>query len=255
MSSRAAGRRRCRRYHRKVSVCVCERERKVYTRARSDEINAKIGLFHGDICRLELDGIVNAANSSLMGGGGIDGAIHRAAGDRLALECAWHFGARTGECKITRGYELPARYVLHTVGPIGENATKLRACYNNALACAVEHGVRTLAICGISTGIYGYPLENACHVALQTVRQWLEVPENRAKVDLIVFVTFLGSERETYTRLMAEYFPLQWPAAELAPPAPAAGDAATAPIAATADASPAALTEGGARGGAEAVKQ
>jgi len=181
-----------------------------------DAINAKISLYHGDITRLELDAIVNAANRSMLGGGGIDGAIHRSAGEKLYCECCWLNGAETGECKITKGYNLPAKHVLHCVGPVGENREKLEDCYNNALSFVHSHGLKTIAFCGISTGIYGYPLKAAANVALQTVRKWLEVEENRNAVDRIVFVTFLERELDVYEHLLAKYFPLAWSDAEIA---------------------------------------
>jgi O-acetyl-ADP-ribose deacetylase (regulator of RNase III) len=182
----------------------------------STAANAKVGLYHGDITRLEIDGIVNAANRSLLGGGGIDGAIHRAAGEKLYCECALLDGANTGECKVTRGYDLPAAHVLHCVGPIGEHPDKLKACYVNALnAVKNSNGdIRTVAFCGISTGIYGYPLEAAAHVALRTTREWLDDADNAASVDLLVFVTFLAKEQSTYRELMLKYFPVEWTTAE-----------------------------------------
>jgi len=175
----------------------------------NSEINKKIAFYHGDITKLEIDAIVNAANRFLMGGGGVDGAIHKAAGPKLSNECASLDGCPTGEAKITRGYDLPARYVIHTVGPLDENRDQLRSCYTSCLEVALGHNLKTIAFCGISTGIYGFPLETATEVALSTVRNWLEVESNRNKIDLIIFCTFLPKEKDCYAKLAGEYFPVQ----------------------------------------------
>eukprot|EP01087_Luapelamoeba_hula_P004507 TRINITY_DN1445_c0_g1_i10.p1 TRINITY_DN1445_c0_g1~~TRINITY_DN1445_c0_g1_i10.p1 ORF type:complete len:368 (-),score=84.11 TRINITY_DN1445_c0_g1_i10:573-1676(-) len=173
-----------------------------------EELNKIVSLWRGDITTLEIDGIVNAANQSLLGGGGIDGAIHRAAGDDLYFECKQLNGCNTGGCKISRGYRLPATYVLHTVGPIGEYPKKLVACYRKCLLVAVENGLRSIAFCGISTGIYGYPLEPASRVAIQVVREWLSEGDNRKHFDRIIFCVFLAKELDCYERLLPSYFPL-----------------------------------------------
>lgn len=140
--------------------------------------SGRITLDLGDITQLDCDCIVNAANSSLLGGGGVDGAIHRAAGRELLEECRTLHGCKTGEAKITGGYRLKADYVIHTVGPVysgsEKNAKQLSDCYRNSLNLAKENGIHSIAFPAISTGIYGYPLKEAIPVALETIRQWME---------------------------------------------------------------------------------
>jgi len=173
-----------------------------------EQLNKKVALWHGDITTLEIDAIVNAANESCLGGGGIDGAIHRAAGDKLYEECRTLHGCSTGQTKITRGYDLPAKYILHTVGPTDANPANLELCYNTCLELVVKHNIRSVAFCGISTGIFGFPLYPASRIALETVRKWLEKDDNKNKVDLIIFCTFLPKEKVCYEELILEYFPL-----------------------------------------------
>uniref|UniRef100_A0A3B4ZPF2 Mono-ADP ribosylhydrolase 1 n=1 Tax=Stegastes partitus TaxID=144197 RepID=A0A3B4ZPF2_9TELE len=152
---------------------------------RNEKLDQKISLYSGDITKLEIGAIVNAANNTLLGGGGVDGAIHRAAGPLLKKECASLHGCETGEAKITCGYGLPAKYVIHTVGPIaqggvGETERKaLRSCYMNSLKTATENAARSVAFPCISTGIYGYPPEQAVHEALATVREYLDAHHDK----------------------------------------------------------------------------
>ncbi|WP_034341857.1 O-acetyl-ADP-ribose deacetylase [Deinococcus misasensis] len=160
----------------------------------------RILLHQGDITRLEVDAIVNAANSSFLGGGGVDGAIHRAAGPELALECRNLHGCKTGQAKITRGYRLPAKHVIHTVGPVwngGQNHEDelLASCYQKSLELAAQHQLKTVAFPAISTGIYRFPLERATQIALETVHSFLQthpLPEQ------VVFVCFSDKDFEVY---------------------------------------------------------
>jgi O-acetyl-ADP-ribose deacetylase len=166
----------------------------------------RITVVPGDITRQKVDAIVNAANERLRGGGGVDGAIHRAAGPQLLEECIRIGGCPTGEARITKGYRLPARYVIHTVGPVWHGGDrgepeKLAACYRNSLKLAAENGVRTIAFPGISTGVYGYPLEDATRLALGTVRDCLaELPA----IEEVRFVTFGERATEVAQRALAE---------------------------------------------------
>ena len=156
-----------------------------------------VQLHVGDITKLKVDAICNAANSTLLGGGGVDGCIHRAAGPQLLEECRTLNGCRTGEAKITGGYNLPAKHVIHTVGPIysgrPSDATDLQNCYRNCLNVAKDNGLHSIAFPGISTGVYGYPKKEAAKIAITTVKDWL-----KANADYDIEVTFVNFSEEDY---------------------------------------------------------
>ena len=160
-----------------------------------------------DITKLDVDAIVNAANCSLLGGGGVDGAIHRAAGRRLYEACLKFGGCRTGEARITPGFDLPARFVIHTPGPVWRGGGHgepelLRACYLNSLTLAEENGCRVVAFPGISIGVYRYPLEDAVKIAVGTVGAWTgKMPEE------VVFCAFSENVLEAYQRALDAYRP------------------------------------------------
>lgn len=169
-------------------------------------MDKRIRLTRGDITKCEVDAIVNAANKSLLGGGGVDGAIHRAAGPGLLQECRILGGCETGEAKITGGHKLPAKYVIHTVGPIyheGSESNKrdLRNCYVNSLKLAVEHGVHSIAFPSISTGVYGYPVEKASKIALDTIEEFLADDDT---IEAVTIVCFDGMTCEAYEKRMQE---------------------------------------------------
>jgi len=155
-------------------------------------LGQKIEIVRGDITKLDVDAIVNAANTLLLGGGGVDGAIHRAAGPELLAECRTLGSCRPGEAKITRGYHLPARFVVHTVGPVwrgGEHHEPeiLVNCYRSSLQLAVENGIKTIAFPAISCGAYGYPIPDAAQVALKTTRDFLATEDRLDKVTFVLW--------------------------------------------------------------------
>lgn len=168
-----------------------------------DALRARMRVEQGDITKLDADAIVNAANSSLLGGGGVDGAIHRAAGPALLAECRTLGGCPTGEARITAGHGLPARHVIHTVGPVwhaagpAESARLLRSCYTECLRLAEAARLDTIAFPGISTGVYGYPKDLACEVAVSAVSDWLEAHDLPLTV---TFCCFGASDAEFYRR-------------------------------------------------------
>ena len=173
----------------------------------SEKVKSQIQVVQGDITKLDCDGIVNAANRSLLGGGGVDGAIHRAAGPELLAECRTLHGCRTGEAKITKGYRLKAKYIIHTVGPIysgtAEDAAQLTDCYRNSLELAKSYDVHSIAFPAISTGVYGHPLEDATEIAVKTVAQWLEAHADYAMQ--VIFCCFdARTERVYQTKMKME---------------------------------------------------
>jgi O-acetyl-ADP-ribose deacetylase len=167
-------------------------------------MDGRMEAIQGDITALELEVIVNAANKTLLGGGGVDGAIHRAAGPELLVECRTLNGCETGEARITKGYRLPAKHIIHTPGPVwsggGRGEAELLAnCYRNSLQLAVDHGLRTIAFPAISTGVYGYPAEQAATVAVGTVREFLEGDET---LERVIFCCFSGETLGLYKALL-----------------------------------------------------
>ncbi|KAJ3521496.1 hypothetical protein NM688_g9010 [Phlebia brevispora] len=178
----------------------------------SGDLLDKVSLYQGDITKLEVDAIVNAANRSLLGGGGVDGAIHAAAGRGLLEECYSLNGCDTGDAKMTKGYNLPARHVIHAVGPIysepraKQKSEQLASCYSRSLDIAAQHSLKSIAFPSISTGIYGYPIKDATHVAINEVRHFLDARSN--DLDRVIFVVWSDDDKEVYRDLLPLYFPL-----------------------------------------------
>lgn len=167
---------------------------------------SRIDLQQGDITKLKVDAIVNAANTSLLGGGGVDGAIHRAAGSMLLEECRKLNGCNTGEAKITKGYNLQAKYVIHTVGPVwnggNQNEDELLAnCYRNSLSLAVKNGIKSIAFPAISTGVYKFPLDRATKIAVDEASNFLQ---NENPIDKIIFVCFDDKTYQIYKSYLNE---------------------------------------------------
>lgn len=165
----------------------------------------EIQVLKGDITKLKVDAIVNAANTSLLGGGGVDGAIHRAAGKELVEECRTLNGCKTGQSKITKGYNLPAKYVIHTVGPVWHGGNKkerelLKSCYETALNLAKGNGIKTLAFPSISCGIYHFPLEEACKIATDAVSEFITKCDCFEKV---IFIDINDAIIEIYKRILS----------------------------------------------------
>ncbi len=170
------------------------------------EINKRINLTQDDITKLEVDAIVNAANTSLLGGGGVDGAIHRVAGIKLLVACVKLLGCPTGKAKITKGYKLPAKFVIHTVGPVWKdgnyNEEKFLAnCYKNSLIVAIRNNLKTIAFPNISTGVYSFPKEKAARIAIAEIQKFLL---NNDTLEMITFVCFDKINFDIYQKILAE---------------------------------------------------
>ena len=168
---------------------------------------AVIEVLQGDITKLKVDAIVNAANKSLLGGGGVDGAIHRAAGRSLLEECKTLNGCKTGQSKITKGYNLPAKYVIHTVGPVWSGGNKqerelLKSCYYTALELARENNIKTIAFPSISCGVYRFPIEEACQIAISTVKEYLN---NYDGFEKVIFINPSEDIVEIYEKILTSY--------------------------------------------------
>lgn len=175
-------------------------------RAHSETVNSKLYIYLGDITGLQVDSIVNAANNSLLGGGGVDGAIHAAAGPGLRTECSKLGGCSTGDAKITKGHNLPSKHIIHTVGPRGKNPEVLKSSYNKCFQLMRENSLKSIAFPCISTGVYGYPNRAAAQVAIETTRDFVE--NNLDHVDAVIFCLFTKQDIEAYHEFLPAYFPL-----------------------------------------------
>jgi O-acetyl-ADP-ribose deacetylase (regulator of RNase III) len=167
-------------------------------------LDRTIDIVRGDITALDVDAIVNAANTTLLGGGGVDGAIHRAAGPELLAECRTLGGCQPGEAKLTKGYRLPARFVIHTVGPVWTGGTRdepqiLANCYRNSLQLAVKNRIKTIAFPAISCGAYGYPIGEATRIAIETTREFLAADD---KIKKVIFVLWSEDLYQAYRQLL-----------------------------------------------------
>jgi O-acetyl-ADP-ribose deacetylase len=167
----------------------------------------KIGILQGDITTIAVDAIVNAANSSLLGGDGVDGAIHRTAGPELLHDCRLLGGCKTGQAKLTKGYDLPAKWIIHTVGPVWQDGTAdeaelLTSCYRESLTIAVKRGLKTIAFPTISCGVYGYPVDQAARIAIGTTLAFLNEHDS---IEGVSFVCFSDADYETYVEVFGEF--------------------------------------------------